>query len=350
MNESSFSQRALGELSALHEISSLSLLRDESELARMSREKAWRILDVQKFALMKGPEGDRRIITSFGFRNEENIENNLKENEENGFCMTLGENGELGKVYFEKDTPVKGRERRIFRLFSLRLEESLATQKEIKERQNAEERREFLHFLLRHDLRNKIQALQGYNELLKDFDLPREAEKYVEKSVQTIKNSNDLIEKVSILQEMDEEKETKKLNVGKLIRSVIEKRKTQALEESIEIEHDGVDCRAKGGPLLEELFSNLLENSIRHANCSKIRIGKEETENECIIKVEDDGHGIPNGEKEKIFEKGFHSGKTGGSGLGMYLVQQIAENYEGRVEVKDSELGGARFDVHLQKM
>ena len=55
-------------------------------------------------------------------------------------------------------------------------------------------------------------------------------------------------------------------------------------------------------------------------------------------------------QKKKIFKKGYKNQKTGKTGLGLYLVKEIAESYGGRVEVKDSGLGGARFDVYLKKV
>ncbi len=86
-----------------------------------------------------------------------------------------------------------------------------------------------------------------------------------------------------------------------------------------------------------------------HSGCEKIRIGFKEAGNECIVTVEDDGCGISDENKDKIFERGFKKGETAGTGLGTYLVKEIAESYGSGIEVKDSELGGARFDVHLQK-
>lgn len=109
------------------------------------------------------------------------------------------------------------------------------------------------------------------------------------------------------------------------------------------------ECKVRGGTLLEELFSNLLENSIIHSECDEIRISTRAEKDECVITVENNGKGIPKEDKEKIFKKGFKSGDTGGSGLGLYLVKEIAESYGGSIEVKDSEFGGARFDVHLKK-
>ncbi|KXA94735.1 hypothetical protein AKJ65_03635 [candidate division MSBL1 archaeon SCGC-AAA259E19] len=92
-----------------------------------------------------------------------------------------------------------------------------------------------------------------------------------------------------------------------------------------------------------------MENAIAHSACGKIRIGFEEAGDECIVTVEDDGRGISEEKKDKIFDRGFKRGETSGTGLGTYLVKEIAESYGGSIEVKDSELGGARFDVHLKK-
>ncbi|MFW6196984.1 MAG: ATP-binding protein [Thermoplasmatota archaeon] len=101
---------------------------------------------------------------------------------------------------------------------------------------------------------------------------------------------------------------------------------------------------------MDELVSNLIENSIKHSGCNRIRIEVTPREDEYIVTVKDDGKGIPDEAKEKIFERGFKEGENAGSGLGMYLVKEIVESYGGSVEVKDSELGGARFDVHLQRI
>jgi len=105
----------------------------------------------------------------------------------------------------------------------------------------------------------------------------------------------------------------------------------------------------KGGPLLSEVFSNVIENSIKHSNGSLIAIDCEEHKDEIICHIKDDGDGIPDEIKDKIFEKEYKQGKNQGSGLGLYLVKLIVESYHGRVSVKDSDIGGAQFDIFLKK-
>ncbi|WGI18013.1 PAS domain S-box protein [Methanonatronarchaeum sp. AMET-Sl] len=260
------------------------------------------------------------------------------EGEEKGFVQIcyLNQKPEADKGPFLKE------EEKILNEFTDRLARIL-------EKNKIREREEFLHSLLRHDVRNKTQISTGYLERLKDYKLPEEAEEYVEKSGKAVKDIIDLIEKLKTLSEIKEKEELEEINIHSIIEKIIGERTSQASEKGIEIEYGGLDCQVQGGSLLEELFSNLLENSIKHADCQKIQISGKQTNGECVVTIEDDGRGIPEEKKDRIFEKGFKSGITSGSGFGLYLVKEIAEKYSGSIKIKDSELGGARFDVVLQK-
>lgn len=223
--------------------------------------------------------------------------------------------------------------------------------RDITNRVNSEKRQEFLHSLLRHDLRNKVTVIDGYIELLQENELSEEEVEIVERIASATEDSLNLIEKVRTLRKISEEKGVKEVNVGSHLEAVIDESESKISEKDIDFSLESCEgIKVRGSALLGELFSNLIENSIRHSNCSLIKISAKETEDECIISVEDDGKGIPDEKKEHIFEKGYKIGETAGSGLGTYLVKQIAQSYGGGVEVGDSELGGARFDVHLQKV
>ncbi|KXA92234.1 hypothetical protein AKJ64_03685 [candidate division MSBL1 archaeon SCGC-AAA259E17] len=221
---------------------------------------------------------------------------------------------------------------------------------DITQRKRAENRRDFLHSLLRHDLRNKIQVVRGFLELMEDFDLPEEAEDYLEKASKGIRGGMTLIEKVKTLRKIEDE-EVEEVDLEPLIRGAVEscKSTTSEMDFLIEVECSEEGCKVEAGPLLEAVFSNLLGNSVQHSGGSKVRISNESTDGEMVCIIEDDGKGIPDEEKDKIFEKGYKKGENAGTGLGMYLVKEITDTYGGSVEVRDSELGGARFDVHLKK-
>ncbi len=222
--------------------------------------------------------------------------------------------------------------------------------RDITARKKAEDREQFLHSLLRHDVKNKSQIVKGYLGLLRDHDLSEESLEYIEKAYRATQEGIDIIDKVKRLREIEKQDESRVMNIDMVLNKAVSEHEGELEEKDIEIETERCGYEVQAGPLLNELFSNLIENSIKHSGCSMIRIGVTSREEEYIVTVEDDGKGVPDDKKEKIFEKGYKKGDDAGSGLGLFIVNEIAEGYEGGVELKDSELGGARFDVHLRKV
>ncbi len=115
----------------------------------------------------------------------------------------------------------------------------------------------------------------------------------------------------------------------------------------------------KANELLSDVFSNLVVNSIKHSPCDKqLTIGIEAAkarkggEDFIEVSISDNGPGIPDDKKISIFGR-FAMGlkRTGGSGLGLYLVKSLVESYGGQVWVEDRVPGdhaqGSRFVVVL---
>lgn len=67
---------------------------------------------------------------------------------------------------------------------------------------------------------------------------------------------------------------------------------------------------------------------------------------QAILRVRDNGPGVPAEERERIFEP-FHTGRSVGTGLGLPIVKRIVVAHGGRVHVADGQDGGAVFEVHL---
>ncbi len=220
---------------------------------------------------------------------------------------------------------------------------------DISKRKELEEREKFLHSLLRHDVRNKMQIVQGYLELLKDFDLPKEAESFLEKAMRSSYEGMEVIEKVRTLRKASEE-ETKSVNICSMIYDSLDNWKSWAEDAGMEINVDFPEskCVVKGGSLLNELFSNLVENSIQHSGGEIIEISGEIIDSEFVCVIEDNGQGIADENKDRIFDKGYTTDEGRGSGLGLFLVKALLDIYGGDIEVGDSELGGAKFEIRLK--
>ena len=102
---------------------------------------------------------------------------------------------------------------------------------------------------------------------------------------------------------------------------------------------------------LRLLVDNLLENAARHGRAGgTVEVGLADRDGAVVLSVEDDGPGVPVGERERIFRR-FTRGadaRGAGAGLGLALAAQQAALHGGDVEVAEAEGGGARFVVRLR--
>jgi signal transduction histidine kinase len=97
---------------------------------------------------------------------------------------------------------------------------------------------------------------------------------------------------------------------------------------------------------LRRLVTILVDNAIRHGSeHGRVRV----TVRPGSLTVEDDGPGIPAADRNRVFDR-FWRGEgaaAGGSGLGLAIAAWITERHGGRIDVGESRLGGARFDITL---
>ncbi|MFX1394417.1 MAG: ATP-binding protein, partial [Promethearchaeota archaeon] len=110
----------------------------------------------------------------------------------------------------------------------------------------------------------------------------------------------------------------------------------------IKIETPGAGLWVKTNELLLEVFESILINAAEHNDkpfvSMKIRISKEKKEDIIYFKLEflDNGMGIPDNMKEKIFLKGYREDESiSGMGLGLYLVKRIVDSFKGKIWVQD---------------
>lgn len=222
--------------------------------------------------------------------------------------------------------------------------------KDISERKAAEEKAEFLHSLLRHDVGNKLQIVHGYLTTLSDADLGETEREYLKNGIDGVEEALDLLEKVRTLNRVDDDETASTVILSDPIDAAIERNEDLSAQEGFEIDPPAnARVQVQGGTLLKELFANLVENSIKHSNGSRIEVSVADRSDEAVVVLEDDGEGIPDEEKDQIVERGYSGASSTGSGLGMFLAKRTAETYGGSLEIGDSDLGGARFEITLPK-
>ena len=110
-----------------------------------------------------------------------------------------------------------------------------------------------------------------------------------------------------------------------------------------------INCNRK---FIEDIFENLIDNSLKALKSNKdnkiIKCSSELGDDNIVIFFSDNGHGIPNDEKEKIFDI-FHTttASQGGAGLGLYIAKTRVEALKGEIEVVENEFQpyGATFKI-----
>lgn len=106
--------------------------------------------------------------------------------------------------------------------------------------------------------------------------------------------------------------------------------------------------------LMQQVLNNLVTNAaIYTPEESLIKISSKmivQKNSEFLeIEVQDDGHGFPESETEKVFEKFYRlkDSKTGGTGLGLSIVKGLVEAHQGRVLLRNIPSGGAKFTIEI---
>lgn len=96
---------------------------------------------------------------------------------------------------------------------------------------------------------------------------------------------------------------------------------------------------------------NLIRNALRHAGPGPINVRVLREGDDAVVTVEDEGHGVPEGVRDRIFEPFVSesaSGDKGGSGLGLFICKRIVERHDGSLTMDDRG-GGSAFVIRLPR-
>jgi signal transduction histidine kinase len=211
------------------------------------------------------------------------------------------------------------------------------------DRERIQDLNDFFYILNRiamHDLRNRLMAINGYIDLYQMQH--READ-----LTAAIGNAEAGVEALRRLEILSRSIQTRPEAVPWDLRPVAESvARSSRAPERIQVIGE---CRA----LVDEAFSSVLENIVgnafRHGKAERVEIVLEERGEEAVITISDNGGGVPDDIKDKIFTSGFTHGDSGNTGMGLFIARKLVEAYGGRIEVMDNHPRGSSFRIWLRR-
>ncbi|RKY47381.1 MAG: hypothetical protein DRP86_07770, partial [Candidatus Neomarinimicrobiota bacterium] len=184
--------------------------------------------------------------------------------------------------------------------------------------------------ILRHDLANNNTAIMSAVKLYKR----QKNEEFLDAIVQKAKSSLELIERMKQLEKISASSGAlKPVNILDVVSRV--RLKHPSLEW-----HITGQGTAYADEALQSVVDNLIENSVTHGKADRVDISIQPVrisdQSMIEIRVADNGSGISDAIKNKIFDEEFSFGPRARAGLGLYIVKKNIERYQGQIEVKDN--------------
>jgi signal transduction histidine kinase len=210
-----------------------------------------------------------------------------------------------------------------------------------------------LNQVMRHDIRNDLQLVGAYAELL-DGHVDEEGEEYLDVIKRNTQSAVSLTTTVRDLAEvmLRDDAEPSSVSLDRVLSQQVEEVRSAYSEAVFTVEGSFPEKAVVADEMLSSVFRNLLRNAVQHNDETppKVTVSATSTETDGAVEVRvaDNGPGIPEDQRDDIFGKGEKGLDSPGAGIGLYLVRSLVEIYGGDVWIEDNEPKGAVFVVRLQ--
>lgn len=209
-----------------------------------------------------------------------------------------------------------------------------------------------------HELKTPLAAISGYAELIENRMV--EGEKQIKFAADIRKNADRLvvlINDIIRLSELDQSKagfNFTQQNLYEVALERVELLQNYAAQKNITLTLTGRDTFALSNRgMLTEVLDNLIQNAIRYnVPGGRVEVEVKKENNNTLLIVKDTGIGIPEEDRDRIFERFYRvdksrSRETGGTGLGLAIVKHIVELHGGKIELQSTLGVGTSVKIYF---
>ncbi len=204
-------------------------------------------------------------------------------------------------------------------------------------------RREFVANVS-HELRTPLATVKSYTETLLEMETDKTAHSFMNTILSETDRMTRLVKDLLVLSSLDHFKgaSKNKFNMSELIEDVVSTMQLVASEQGHRLilnMDKGLSVFYGDRDKIEQLLYNIISNSIKYTpNGGKIEVSAARIYNDIVIKVRDNGIGIPEKDLPRIFERFYRVDKArsrerGGTGLGLAISQGIVEAHDGEISI-----------------
>ncbi len=220
---------------------------------------------------------------------------------------------------------------------------------DITEKQGREELRREFSANVSHELKTPLTSISGYAEIMKNGlvrpeDMARFAENIYTEAQRLITLVGDII-KLSQLDENAVEVEKSAVDLYEVSSDVVKRLQGNADKQNVSISLQGEPAVVHGArQILDEMIFNICDNAIKYNKTNgKVMVTVKNEGIRKVVTVADTGIGVPEADKDRIFERFYrvdksHSKQIGGTGLGLSIVKHGAIYHDAQVEL-ESKVG-----------
>ncbi|MFC4447548.1 hybrid sensor histidine kinase/response regulator [Halorussus aquaticus] len=212
-----------------------------------------------------------------------------------------------------------------------------------------------LNQILEHDIRNDMNVVRGMAQLLREEIEDDDHEEYLDRMLENTGHVVELTETVSTLLETitgEEDPDLEPVDADSVLESELRKVRTSYDDATFVVDGEIPEVRVRANNMLSSVFSNLLNNAAQHndADDPRVEVGVETDDDAVTVRIADNGSGIPSDRREAIFGRGEQGIDSTGTGIGLYLVDTLVEQYGGDVRVEGEDPRDAAFVVELVRL